>query len=165
MGNFVEDDESLTKPIGRLPVFYYGVGHMLNDITASCWFTYLLLFLTDIGLSPRYALKQCCNQSGQNLSGFEFGFMHVFKDWIFIKFLFLFIYPLYLIFEIYTLFDITGMLLLLCFLVKQLMDLPLYLLVNWYHETHSSHFRDKEFDTQNSLQFFFFSFVFISNIF
>lgn len=27
---------------------------MLNDITSACWFTYLLLFLTDIGLSPRY---------------------------------------------------------------------------------------------------------------
>ncbi|KAF9665461.1 hypothetical protein SADUNF_Sadunf16G0125200 [Salix dunnii] len=28
---------------------------MLNDITAACWFTYLLLFLTEIGLSPRDA--------------------------------------------------------------------------------------------------------------
>ncbi|RZS10446.1 hypothetical protein BHM03_00041673 [Ensete ventricosum] len=28
---------------------------MLNDITSACWFTYLLLFLTDIGLSPRDA--------------------------------------------------------------------------------------------------------------
>lgn len=56
MGNNSDDDDSFTKPLGRWSVFYYGVGHMLNDITASCWFTYLLIFLTDIGLSPRYIL-------------------------------------------------------------------------------------------------------------
>ena len=49
-----DEEDSFTKPLGRLSVFYYGVGHMLNDITASCWFTYLLLFLTQIGLSPRF---------------------------------------------------------------------------------------------------------------
>lgn len=54
-----DDDDSVTKPLGRCSVMYYGVGHMLNDITASCWFTYLLLFLTDIGLSPRYILRTC----------------------------------------------------------------------------------------------------------
>lgn len=52
MINHSEDDESLTKPLGRCSVFYYGIGHMLNDITSACWFTYLLVFLTDIGLSP-----------------------------------------------------------------------------------------------------------------
>ncbi|TXG49016.1 hypothetical protein EZV62_024891 [Acer yangbiense] len=50
-----DDDDSFTKPLGRRSVTYYGMGHMLNDITAACWFTYLLLFLTDIGLSPRAA--------------------------------------------------------------------------------------------------------------
>ncbi|KAG5223677.1 major facilitator superfamily domain-containing protein [Salix suchowensis] len=55
MVNDVEDDDSCPKPVGRSSVFYYGVGHMLNDITAACWFTYLLLFLTEIGLSPRNA--------------------------------------------------------------------------------------------------------------
>ncbi|KAL8062172.1 hypothetical protein ABFX02_02G129900 [Erythranthe guttata] len=45
-------DES---PLGRCSVLYYGVGHMLNDITSACWFTYLLVFLTDIGLPPRDA--------------------------------------------------------------------------------------------------------------
>ncbi|XP_011009644.1 PREDICTED: major facilitator superfamily domain-containing protein 12-like isoform X2 [Populus euphratica] len=57
MRNDVEndDDDSYPKPVGRRSVFYYGVGHMLNDITAACWFTYLLLFLTEIGLSPRDA--------------------------------------------------------------------------------------------------------------
>lgn len=60
MDNVTEDDDdSVTKPLGRCSVIYYGVGHMLNDITASCWFTYLLLFLTDIGLSPRYILLTC----------------------------------------------------------------------------------------------------------
>lgn len=54
MVNHNQDDESCTKPIGRCSVFYYGVGHMLNDITSACWFTYLLVFLTDIGLSPRF---------------------------------------------------------------------------------------------------------------
>lgn len=54
MGNTSEDDDSFTRPLGRWSIFYYGVGHMLNDITASCWFTYLLIFLTDIGLSPQY---------------------------------------------------------------------------------------------------------------
>ena len=48
-----DDDDSFTKPLGRRSVTYYGMGHMLNDITAACWFTYLLLFLSDIGLSPR----------------------------------------------------------------------------------------------------------------
>ncbi|XP_031487575.1 uncharacterized protein LOC116255753 [Nymphaea colorata] len=43
------------KPLGRFSVLYYGVGHMLNDITSACWFTYLLLFLTDIGFTPRDA--------------------------------------------------------------------------------------------------------------
>lgn len=57
------DDESLVeaqnaKSLGRLAVLYYGAGHMLNDITSACWFTYLLLFLTQIGLSPRYSTYQ-----------------------------------------------------------------------------------------------------------
>lgn len=44
-----------TEPLGRIAILGYGTGHMLNDITSACWFTYLLLFLTDIGLSPRDA--------------------------------------------------------------------------------------------------------------
>ncbi len=55
-----DDEELPTQPPGRLSVFYYGAGHMLNDITAACWFTYLLLFLTDIGLSHRYVLNTTC---------------------------------------------------------------------------------------------------------
>ncbi|CAK7331718.1 unnamed protein product [Dovyalis caffra] len=68
MVNDVEDDDSCPKPVGRRSVFYYGVGHMLNDITSACWFTYLLLFLTEIGLSPRDAAIVML--SGQIADGF-----------------------------------------------------------------------------------------------
>lgn len=51
-----KDDAAMAEaqPLGRWPVLSYGVGHMLNDITSACWFTYLLLFLQQIGLAPRY---------------------------------------------------------------------------------------------------------------
>lgn len=48
-------DAPNSESLGRCSIISYGVGHMLNDITSSCWFTYLLLFLTEIGLSPREA--------------------------------------------------------------------------------------------------------------
>ncbi|XP_019168100.1 PREDICTED: major facilitator superfamily domain-containing protein 12-like isoform X2 [Ipomoea nil] len=48
-------EEEEEKPLGRCSVLTYGVGHMLNDITQCCWYTYLLLYLTDIGLSPSSA--------------------------------------------------------------------------------------------------------------
>ena len=54
----------------------YSVGHFLNDATASCWFSYLLLYLTQAqGLSGsqagivlfsgcvRYALTHACRRS------------------------------------------------------------------------------------------------------
>jgi len=56
MINGTEDEESFSRQLGRWDVFVYGVGHMLNDITSACWFTYLLVFLTDIGLSPGYGI-------------------------------------------------------------------------------------------------------------
>src|ERR1700712_4778311 len=31
-----------------LNIFAYGVGHVLNDLTATCWFSFLLYYLTDI---------------------------------------------------------------------------------------------------------------------
>ncbi|KAL3622391.1 hypothetical protein CASFOL_033802 [Castilleja foliolosa] len=62
------DDESGTGSVGRCSVIYYGVGHMLNDITSACWFTYLLVFLTDIGLPPRDAAIVML--SGQIADGF-----------------------------------------------------------------------------------------------
>ncbi|XP_050216975.1 uncharacterized protein LOC126667889 isoform X2 [Mercurialis annua] len=68
MGDDMEDDCSYPQPVGRWCVFYYGVGHMLNDITSACWFTYLLLFLTQIGLSPKDAAVVML--SGQIADGF-----------------------------------------------------------------------------------------------
>jgi Na+/melibiose symporter-like transporter len=58
----MRDDGSLyevqmEEPLGRVRILSYGSGHMLNDITSSCWFTYLLVFLTEVGLSPRYVLS------------------------------------------------------------------------------------------------------------
>ncbi|KAK3024640.1 hypothetical protein RJ639_043264 [Escallonia herrerae] len=64
----VGDEELCSNPLGRCSVFYYGVGHMLNDITSACWFTYLLVFLTDIGLSPRDAAAVML--AGQIADGF-----------------------------------------------------------------------------------------------
>lgn len=64
----VAGKESPAVALGRGSVFFYGVGHMLNDITAACWFTYLLVFMTDIGLSPRDAATVML--SGQIADGF-----------------------------------------------------------------------------------------------
>ncbi|KAK9739989.1 hypothetical protein RND81_03G002700 [Saponaria officinalis] len=68
----MDDDKSFSMPLGRWTVFIYGVGHMLNDITSSCWFTYLLVFLTDIGLSPGDAAIVML--SGQVADGFMTAF-------------------------------------------------------------------------------------------
>ncbi|XP_076955758.1 uncharacterized protein LOC143630711 [Bidens hawaiensis] len=65
----MDDDEVVAgKELGKVSVFLYGVGHVLNDITAACWFTYLLVFMTDIGLSPRDAATVML--SGQIADGF-----------------------------------------------------------------------------------------------
>ncbi|KAL4563665.1 hypothetical protein LXL04_027710 [Taraxacum kok-saghyz] len=60
--------ESLTVALGRGSVFFYGIGHMLNDITAASRFNYLLVFMMDIGLSPRNAATVML--SGQIADGF-----------------------------------------------------------------------------------------------
>eukprot|EP00743_Colponemidia_sp_Colp-15_P004775 GILK01005142.1.p1 GENE.GILK01005142.1~~GILK01005142.1.p1 ORF type:complete len:514 (+),score=50.78 GILK01005142.1:55-1596(+) len=45
--------ESLSgHDMSKYNIFAYGVGHVLNDLCASCWFTYLLFFLTDIKHLP-----------------------------------------------------------------------------------------------------------------
>ncbi|KAG0545538.1 hypothetical protein BDA96_02G369800 [Sorghum bicolor] len=62
------DDAQLDEPLGRVAILSYGSGHMLNDITSSCWFTYLLVFLTDLGLSPGDAATVML--SGQLADGF-----------------------------------------------------------------------------------------------
>ncbi|KAH6772921.1 Major facilitator superfamily protein [Perilla frutescens var. frutescens] len=68
MSRGMTDDDPCTKPVGRCDIFYYGVGHMLNDVTSACWFTYLLVFLTDIGLPPSDAAIVML--SGQIADGF-----------------------------------------------------------------------------------------------
>lgn len=35
-------------PISFVAQFGYSVGHILNDLCASCWFTYLIIYLTDV---------------------------------------------------------------------------------------------------------------------
>ncbi|XP_077210353.1 uncharacterized protein LOC143845835 [Tasmannia lanceolata] len=67
-GDELSTEGQCTKLLGRCSVFYYAVGHMLNDITSACWFTYLLVFLTDIGLTSRDAATVML--SGQVADGF-----------------------------------------------------------------------------------------------
>ncbi|KAL6656844.1 hypothetical protein ACP70R_004624 [Stipagrostis hirtigluma subsp. patula] len=68
MENELSSEAELDEPLGRVSIFSYGSGHMLNDITSSCWFTYLLVFLTDVGLSPSDAAVVML--SGQLADGF-----------------------------------------------------------------------------------------------
>lgn len=35
-----------------MQIWGYGVGHFINDLTATCWFNYLLLFLKEVVKSP-----------------------------------------------------------------------------------------------------------------
>lgn len=45
--NEVVERGRIKPPLGHLPIYRklaYGVGHVFNDMTASMWFTYLLLF-------------------------------------------------------------------------------------------------------------------------
>lgn len=92
------DDDSCTQPVGRCAVFYYGVGHMLNDVTSACWFTYLLIFLTDIGLPPRFGLHWLLILYASSFIYFFFFMKTFFIDSLFILFfktrriVFLFIY-------------------------------------------------------------------------
>uniref|UniRef100_A0ACD5UMA0 Uncharacterized protein n=2 Tax=Avena sativa TaxID=4498 RepID=A0ACD5UMA0_AVESA len=68
MDNEPSSELQWDEPLGRVPILSYGSGHMLNDITSSCWFTYLLVFLTDVGLSPSDAAIVML--SGQLADGF-----------------------------------------------------------------------------------------------
>ena len=31
-----------------MDIWAYGLGHFINDMTATCWFNYLLFFLTEV---------------------------------------------------------------------------------------------------------------------
>ena len=37
-----------TSKLSKLTIFGYGLGHVCNDICASMWFTYLLLFFQKV---------------------------------------------------------------------------------------------------------------------
>ena len=39
---------SSSRHLGHCHRFSYGVGHVLNDLTASMWFSYLLVFLHQV---------------------------------------------------------------------------------------------------------------------
>jgi Na+/melibiose symporter-like transporter len=54
----------------RSKILAYGVGHVLNDMCASCWFSYLLLFLNDVAqLSPLdAAIVMFCGQIADGLA-------------------------------------------------------------------------------------------------
>ena len=43
---------SLAAPLPSYVKWSYGVGHVLNDLVASCWFSYLLVFLRTVLLFP-----------------------------------------------------------------------------------------------------------------
>jgi hypothetical protein len=47
-----QDGYPVIPPLSRLTTACYSVGHFMNDATASCWFSYLLLYLQQVqGLS------------------------------------------------------------------------------------------------------------------
>ncbi|CAM6114881.1 unnamed protein product [Calypogeia fissa] len=66
MEDLLHGPSALALP--RPAILVYGTGHVLNDLTAACWFTYLLIFLTDVGLSPKQA--GAVMLSGQVADGF-----------------------------------------------------------------------------------------------
>ena len=41
------------QPLARTEFFSYSMGHIMNDMMASCWFSYLLVYLTK---TPEIAL-------------------------------------------------------------------------------------------------------------
>jgi hypothetical protein len=52
-------------PLARTEFFSYSVGHVMNDMMASCWFSYLLVYLTK---TPEIALHSA-DAAGVLLSG------------------------------------------------------------------------------------------------
>lgn len=53
-----------TDDMSPVSVFYYSCGHMLNDLCAACWFTYLLVMLRDAHhlMSWKSAVILLCGQ-------------------------------------------------------------------------------------------------------
>ncbi len=48
------DDEEAPIRVSQWTLYSYGAGHIFNDLAAACWFTYLLIYITKIGLGPRF---------------------------------------------------------------------------------------------------------------
>ena len=42
-------DDHSARALTNFQRFSYGVGHVLNDLTASMWFSYLLIYLQKVG--------------------------------------------------------------------------------------------------------------------
>jgi Na+/melibiose symporter-like transporter len=54
----------------------YGVGHVLNDLTAACWFTYLLPFLTETLTYPEAGTVFLSGQIADAIATPLVGFTH-----------------------------------------------------------------------------------------
>lgn len=60
-------------------IFAYGIGHVLNDLTATCWFSFLLYYLTDIvNISKKKA--GWVMLSGQIFDGMATPLVGIFSD-------------------------------------------------------------------------------------
>jgi hypothetical protein len=40
-------------------LYAFSVGHVLNDMTAACWFSYLLIYLTQVSEGWRWSQRAC----------------------------------------------------------------------------------------------------------
>jgi len=56
----IEANDTYTRVLGRWIIFYYGMGHILNNIAPTCGFTYLLFFLIDIFFHVSIGLTNFC---------------------------------------------------------------------------------------------------------
>jgi len=48
------------EPLTETCVWAYAVGHVLNDASAACWFSYLLVYLVRFGLGGRLYVWRVC---------------------------------------------------------------------------------------------------------
>lgn len=48
--------------LSKVQVWAYGVGHLINDLTAACWFNYLLFFLKTVVRTPAASLALLAGQ-------------------------------------------------------------------------------------------------------
>ena len=43
-------DGLLDEPLPESVTWAYALGHVLNDASAACWFSYLLIYLEKVGI-------------------------------------------------------------------------------------------------------------------